>query len=220
MEWIYLFFFLVLPTTALIISLLSGSDDFWAYTGLIWFCSILVFFTIFCANVIFYEIKACFVVMRNMDNFDDDSYFSVIKRSILLRQNATYGGYKTVTVVSMGKISSAEHTDTVDKNLEVPDTRHEDLSWRARLTLNPFFQSMDMYEHLESPKMIYTSEDARDIRPFMTRYAMNISVSSFLTVDSSCPIPLDTAGTRGPWKRFSVDPASLDMWRFSADPGL
>lgn len=177
-EWIYLFFFLFLPTLALIVTLMTGNDDFWAYTGLIWFCSILVFFSIFCANVVFYEIKACFVVMRNLHDMDDDSYIQVIKRSILLRQKFTYGGYQTTTVVSMGKINNAEHTDTVDETVEVKGTRHTDLSWRARLTLNPFFQSMDMYTHLQNPKMIFTAEDARDIRPFMTRYVMERRTTS------------------------------------------
>ena len=178
MEWVYLFFFIGLPCLALIVSLFTGTDDFWAYTGLIWFCGVLVFFCIFSANVIFYEIKACFVVMRNMYDSDNDSYIEIIKRALLLRQNTTYGGYKTVTVVSMGKIASAEHTDELDENLEVPDTRHEDLSIRARLTLLPWFLSMNMYEHLETPQRIYTSEDARDIRPFMTRYVKDKLVAN------------------------------------------
>lgn len=167
-----MFFFLGLPTLALIVTLMSGSDEFWAYTGLIWFCSILVFFSIFCANVVFYEIKACFVVMRNLDDSDDDSYLEVIKKSIYLRQCFTYGGHKTITVVSMGKVNSAEHTDDVDENLVVPGTEREDISWRARLTLQPWFQAMDMYIHDPDPKKVYSTEDARDIRPFMTRYVM------------------------------------------------
>ena len=165
----YFFFFVGLPTSALIVTLLTGSNEFWAITGLIWIISILIFFSIFALNVVWYEISSCFEVMKNVDDHDDDSFFEVIKRAILLRQTATYGGYKTVTVVSKGSLESAEQTDEIDTNLEIPGTRQESLSWRAKLTSWQGFLAADMYEILENPQKIYTTDDARDVRPFITR---------------------------------------------------
>jgi hypothetical protein len=158
-----------LPTSALVITLFSGTDDFWAITGLIWVISILVFFSFFCGNVVYYEISACFEVIKNLHNHDDDSFFNVIRRALLLRQTSTYGGYKTVTLVSMGGLKSSEATETIDDSLEIPGTRQETLSFRAKLTAWQGFLSANMYEILPEPKQIFTTDDARDIRPYITR---------------------------------------------------
>lgn len=108
MEWVYFVFFIGLPAFALCVTLLTGNDDFWAVTGAIWIASIAVFFFIFAFNVVYYETKACVEVLKNRYDDDVDTTLELIKRSIYLRQVATYGGYRMTTVVSMGPLESGE----------------------------------------------------------------------------------------------------------------
>lgn len=217
-EWIYFFFFIGLPSLSLCISLLTGTNDFWAFTSLIWFCSVLVFFAVFAYNIIYYEIRAAFEVIKNKYDMREKSWFEVVKQAIYLRQVATYGGYKSITVVSMGALTNSEHTDDFDEKVEIPGTRETDLSWRAKLTAYQGFLQANMYEILENPEMIYTVDDARDVRPFITRYGrdsvdamLGLRVVSLIYQSLSSSFP----GTRGRWRKFSVGLIGRDTLQLS-----
>ena len=119
---------------------------------------------------------ACFEVIRNRYHTDNDSWLEVIKRAIYLRQVSMYGGYKTITVVSFGALQDSEYTEKVDETVEIPGTRQIDLSWRAKLTTYQGFLQANMYEILETPEHIYTCDDARDVRPFITRYELRKNI--------------------------------------------
>ena len=54
------------------ITLLSGMDEWWEVTSLFWLASVATVFAIFCINVVFYEMRACFEVMKNYRHDDDD----------------------------------------------------------------------------------------------------------------------------------------------------
>ena len=89
--------------------LLFRANFWWTATSLVWFCCVLLFFVTFCTNVIFYEMRACWLVIRNRYNADNDTWFQIFKRSILLRQRSSYGGRKTIRYLAMGDIEDAEY---------------------------------------------------------------------------------------------------------------
>ena len=67
-EWIFFAFFLGFPLLLMCFTLLSGTDDWWAITGVFWVSCIAFFFVLFTINVVFYEVRACMEVMRNRFN--------------------------------------------------------------------------------------------------------------------------------------------------------
>lgn len=125
-------------------------------------------------NVIFYELKACFEVMRNKYPDEPRDFCSVLTRGIYLRQVATYGGYKSVSFLSMGSIVDAEHTESSDAKNVIEGTRTESISWRAKVTAYQGFLCMGMYEILDTPQQIYSIDDARDVRPFLTAHTWSL----------------------------------------------
>ncbi|KAL7567975.1 hypothetical protein ACA910_019683 [Epithemia clementina (nom. ined.)] len=171
-EWVFFAFFLGFPVLVMCGTLLSGTDDWWTITGVFWVSCIALFYVIFTINVIFYEVRACMEVVRNQYKDDDDSFFAVVKRSIILRQLATYGGSMNRTYVSRGHIEDSEYTDKSSADDLVEGTLHERKNLRARIGM--LFAECGWFEHMEIKQRFFTVEDARDVRPFITSHTWSL----------------------------------------------
>jgi hypothetical protein len=180
-EWMFFLFFLGFPVFILCCTLLSGSDEWWEITLMVWLFSVFVFFLIFCANVLLYEQKACWEVCKNRYHDNDSSLLNVLHRCILLRQVSTYGGRKTINYLSLGSIVNSEYTEGKQASIRnmVSSTLDERMSFYSKLTLNPKFRQgtgLGLFEAWEADKeeRIYTVDDARDVRPFVTKELVRI----------------------------------------------
>jgi hypothetical protein len=177
-DWIFFAFFLGLPLFMMGITLLAQLDNWWQITSLFWFSSVAAFYVLFTVNVIWYEMRACWEVTRNRYHTDIDSYWALITKSILLRQVSVYSGKKTVNFLSQGTIKDAEATDkgTSTRNI-IAETRVESLNLKSRIT-NWNFMTTDgalgLYEKLETPERVYTIDDARDVRPYVTSHTWSL----------------------------------------------
>jgi hypothetical protein len=65
-EWIFASFFLLIPIAVGIIALLMARDDWWYITALVWFCLVMVFFGLFCFNVVYYEVRNLPLLAKEM----------------------------------------------------------------------------------------------------------------------------------------------------------
>ena len=176
-EWLFFTFFLGLPIFIMGCTLLSGTDDWWVITALVWFSSVLVFYAFFAVNVIFYEIRATIEISRNRYHDDDDSFWHVLKRAILLRQRSTYSGLTNVSYLSHGAVKDSEETDKGGEENIIESTRKETMSYRAKFTTWPRLATnggWGLYEHLETPVEMFTIDDARDVRPYVTSYSWTL----------------------------------------------
>jgi hypothetical protein len=174
-EWIFFAFFLGLPLLVMGVTLLAQIDIWWTITSLFWFSTVAAFFVIFTANVIFYEMRACWEVTRNRYDDDIDSYFELITKSILLRQVSRYSGRKTVKSLCMGSIQDTEATDKGMSGRNVLEsTKTEQLDLKARITNWKFFTTLGLYQKLETPERVYSVDDARDVRPYVTSYTWSL----------------------------------------------
>jgi len=170
-EWLFFSFFLGLPLTVMGLAMISKASDWWIVTGLFWLFSIAFFFLAFVVNVIFYEMKACFEVMKNIYPDDDDSFWAIVKRVIELRQIATYSGEMHRSYLSRGSMEDAEHTDKKADNL-IAETILEKKSFRGKI--NSVFVKWGWYEEYEEPKRFYSIDDARDVRPYVTSHTWSL----------------------------------------------
>jgi lipase ATG15 len=174
-EWIFFTFFLGAPIFILCCSLLSGSDSWWEITSLFWFASVLAFYVIFAGNVIWYELRACWEVTRNLRDDDNDDFWHVVYRSIRSRQRAVYSGRKSVTYLSMGSIRDAEFTDSLStRKLQVDGTMVEKIGLRSKATEWKIWSDLGFYKELDQPERFFTIDDARDVRPYLTSYTWNL----------------------------------------------
>lgn len=174
-EWLFFSFFLGVPLFVMGCSLLSRSDDWWVVTVLFWFCSVLVFFAFFAANVIFYEIRATLEISRNAYQDQDQRFFHVLKRAILLRQTNRYSGIMSVTYLSLGSVKDSEETDKADEEFNaIRETRKEHVPYRTRFTQSDRALRWGLYQVCRTPQEVYTIDDARDVRPYVTSYSWSL----------------------------------------------
>lgn len=181
-EWVFFAFFLGMPVTVLCGALLVGNDTWWATTLLFWWASVAVMFVLFCFNVVWYELKACFEVLRNRYQQDASDerwgFFQSLGRLILLRQKARLGAHQRTSYLSFGTLVDIENTDkSIAKDTVVPESYRDSISWLGKLTLSDFMLNSRCYESLtqnHQEERVYTIDDARDVRPYITSYTWSL----------------------------------------------
>jgi len=172
LEWLFFTFFLGLPLLVMCITMLTGSDEWWVITGTFWVFSVAAFFIFFVINVISYEMKATFEVIKNQFDDDDDSAWAVFERSLLLRQVATYSGQMHRVYLSRGGLDDAEATDKKAADLLIAETLKESKNWRQMF--NQFFVKWGWFEEYSEPHRYFSVEDARDVRPYITSHTWSL----------------------------------------------
>ena len=178
-EWIFFLFFLGLPILCMCLTLLARLDNWWEITSLFWVSSVAAFYFIFTFNVIFYEMKACWDVTKNKNKKENESWFALIKASILTRQVHMYSGRKVISYLAMGTIQDAEYTDSASRRNMVDPTYEEKISFRSKMTLWKRFSAegngWNFFEVVEEhTERIYDIDDARDVRPYVTSYTWSL----------------------------------------------
>jgi hypothetical protein len=174
-EWLFFAFFLGLPLFVMGCSLLSRSDEWWVITVLFWFSCVLVFFAFFAANVVFYEIRATLEISKNAYHDQNQGFFHVLKRAILLRQINRYSGVTYVTYMSLGSVKDSEETDKAQEDFNIiPETRQESVPYRTKITQTDRAARWRLYQACRTPEEVYTIDDARDVRPYVTSYSWTL----------------------------------------------
>ena len=178
-EWIFFLFFLGLPILCMCLTLLARLDNWWEITSLFWVSSVAAFYFLFTANVIFYEMKACWDVTKNINGKENESWFALIKSSILTRQKHMYSGRTVISYLALGTIQDAEYTDSASRRNMVDPTYEERMSTRSKMTLWKRFSTegngWGFFEVVEPhTERIYDIDDVRDVRPYITSYTWNL----------------------------------------------
>jgi len=174
-EWIFFLFFLGIPILVCCCSLMARTDRWWEYTTLVWFSSVVMFYFLFAANVVIYEMKACWDVTKNKNHKDNDSWWDLITKSIMSRQIHRYSGRLTCTFLAIGSIRDAEYTDSTSRHNAVEESCREHLNWKAKITRWKKLQEWGLYEEVpEKKERIFSIDDARDVRPFVTSHTWSL----------------------------------------------
>jgi len=179
-EWLFFLFFIGFPVFGMCLSLIHGADRWWDITLLVWCTCILVFFVIFCAIVVWYELRACWAIVKRRYHDESGCFLDVLNKCILLRQTSMYGGRKKTISLSYGTIVDTEYTDkhsirsrSGGDSVTEPE---EYISLWANLTMRPklgmddggwgWFQTLGSDEE----EKIFTLDEVRDVRPFVTSF--------------------------------------------------
>lgn len=170
-SWLTFSFFLGIPLFIMAVCLLVGTDDWWAITSLSWFSFVAAFYVFFAMTVVIFEVNACLEIIKNQFDDDDDGFWSLLKRSILLRQVNRYSGRNQKVYIARGELEDATG---VCKHVDESNARFE-TGWYARFTLWKIWTKWGLFIPLEEPgERIYTVDDAQGIRPFITRASWSL----------------------------------------------
>jgi hypothetical protein len=173
-EWIFFLFFLGLPLIVMCFALLSRTDRWWEFTTLFWFTCVAFFYVLFTINVVVYEMLACWEVTKNKNKKENASWPALIRQSILSRQIHTYSGRRTYSYVAMGSIRDAEYTDSRSRRNEIGATSLDKISWQTKLTMWDRLKKWGLYESVTEEEFMFSIDDARDVRPFITSYTWSL----------------------------------------------
>ena len=107
--WLTFGFYFGLPLLVMCICLLAGIEEYWKITSLFWFSSLGVFYILFVAVIIYFEIKACLEIVRN-EYGHKGNVRALLKQCILMRQVSTYSGIKSRLFLARGSLREISTT--------------------------------------------------------------------------------------------------------------
>jgi lipase ATG15 len=177
-EWIAFLVYLGVPLVVMGVTLLTKTSLWWEITMLVWFYCVLAFYVVFTFNVVWYETRACWEIMKNRYDEDVNSFVKLVGRCIVVRQINTYSGQHDKRFLASGtldvRISSRRlHHDHV----VLANTKREWKSLWTRVTLWPILSNTNgwhLFEHLAEPEPVYTVDEARGVRPYVTSYTWSL----------------------------------------------
>ena len=160
--------FLGIPLVTCIVSLFSGTDQWWPITSLTWFCSVTVYFAFFAGSVIYYELAASFWILRQLADrsHSGKDWKSLFQSDVLIRQKYQFSG-----ILQLVKVVGSTQQ-------EEQDIRHQSKSLYSRMTewscCGRLFHKLDPYEPAR------TTEDVLGSRRFVTAKTWSLEKIYFL----------------------------------------
>jgi len=183
-EIVYMCVFLVIPTLTFAISLMARDEEPWRKTAGVWASMVGITFCFWGLAVTWKQVKSCFWLVEKFFHQDDEpseedtpSGYGVVdsqdarlikewkrllkiaNQALILTQTARYSGKKK---------QRFHFKERSDGALSLGHTPMEtSIGLYSRLTALSFCpKSLNMFETLDPPKRIYSSEEVRDIMPF------------------------------------------------------
>ena len=181
-DWLFFVFFLALPILVTSGAFFSGSDNWWHISALFYISCICVFFAAFSFSTVWYELRAALNFVHNgltEEGTEIESWWTIVRRCILLVQSHHYSGKKRVTYMARSTFDSLEATEDIDEAEIFPDTKSISMSLWSRLTGWPYLstetdQGPKLFRPLDPAKRLYTIDDVQDFRPFFTKHTWSL----------------------------------------------
>lgn len=168
-EWVIFAVFLGIPLLVMVVTLFARIEDWWEITSLVWLCCMCFSYVVFSAAVVGIENLACFEVTRNRFDNDDDGWHQLIRRSVILTQRNRYGGTVTLSYLAKGSIDTPRGVNRSRVNIE--ETLRTHTSMYSKVVAMRWLSNdggLGLFEKLDEPKRIYTLEDVKNERPYVT----------------------------------------------------
>lgn len=171
-EVLFFVAFILVPALTFIIALLIDSKNPWKVTCAAWVISVLLLFCSFAFAIVWCEIVACFRLLSI--HYEDDeggkpSFFSSVKRSILLIQRQRFAGRQSEQYLVTDDCVPPDGGFTFSDNHKPTDVKK---GIYARITqlgfLSWFFDTVD------PPTRLYSMEEVQDVMPFFTKYSWSL----------------------------------------------
>ena len=179
-EWVAFFAFLGVPLFVMCIGLFTKSDRWWEWTGLTWFCSVLIFYIVFAIVCVYYETNGCIDLIRNHYCEDNASFLHVMKLALILRQMNVYSGYTRISYLTAGAL-----TDAMDLDVQNPtDASRKRTSLYSAFVQMKCFQKIGMFLKLETPQKMYSVDEVQDYHVFWTRHSWSLEKIFCQTTES------------------------------------
>mmetsp|Transcript_69394 Transcript_69394/g.103256 ORF Transcript_69394/g.103256 Transcript_69394/m.103256 type:complete len:1021 (+) Transcript_69394:57-3119(+) len=179
-DWIAFLVYIGIPLFVGACALFNGNDDWYQILLLTWFGCILFLSALYALAVVYFEIKACVALTREIDAKYEDQRFGdgkgvrgLLHRAILLRQVNRWSGSKHVSYIARGNVISKNSVrDHQFKNKKALSEKYDLLAHIGFALAKPDFKGAVTV--LDEPVQIYAIDEARGIMPVTTGYSWSL----------------------------------------------
>jgi lipase ATG15 len=162
-EWASFIALLGIPLFTWTILLFAGKDQFWEITLICWFSCVAIYYVFFAFAVMYYEIQASWLLMKELhhrsggsdDSNERRSFCTIVCRAIVLRQTYQFSGI-TDTV---------RMTNVVNED-QVPD--HKRTTMYTRMTISGCCTRGRLFEKVDPAERLNSIEEVLGTRQFLT----------------------------------------------------
>ena len=176
-ELFYTTSFLIVPIFTFCVALLVKSNSPWKVAARAWAISVLVVFIIFSVAVTYRELKACFEMVLIYYGSDIDGegstwkrWLLLARRAALLSQAAHLSGTRQENYLVSGGEEPPEGGYSQSPDYRPTRVSTDFLGHLTSMSQGCCPEEWRIYDVLDPPVRLYTTEDVRDILPFLTKH--------------------------------------------------
>jgi len=177
-DWLSCVVFMLVPLFTAGISLASGSKDWWEHATIAWFVCIFLYYLLFAAVTIYFEVDGCFELMRyhgkvrsTYDSSTSKFNLKTATESIMMKQKSLLSGFKIANYIANSSEPQTIETDW--RVVEEKDRFVATFGLLSRITV-VFAKSGIFYKMLDTPERKYTIDEARGYAPFVTSHSWGL----------------------------------------------
>lgn len=172
-EWMFVICLLILPFCVMG-GALCTTVYWWQVTSLYWFFSVLICYLLFVVSVVVYEARVFLAATVGMEWFKDfNSFLSMCKACILLRNRHGLGGYTYTDYMSFGTPDIVSDESQSRKHVIAGTLFENQRGIYDKFTQWSVLQGW-LYKTLDKPKRLYSVDDITDRRPYMTSFSWSL----------------------------------------------
>ena len=170
-DWIAFVMYLGIPLLTIIGTLYMQRLDWWEISCLTWFYSVLIFWAIFSASVLFHEVRECLdLIVEVEDDLTSESpWWQKAKFAVIHGMQSRLGGVRKTYHEMI--FPNNEDDDTPVERARDGKNRHPE-GILTLLSRTKFFSCI--YNVLDEPKRIYSLDETRGSMSFVTRTSWSL----------------------------------------------
>ena len=192
-DWICFLFFVELPMLVMCITLFARLERWWQITMLFWYSCVSISFAVFCVNVVFFEVQGAINFLSKRSDLQGKPLWDVLKECILVRQRASYSGYRTKKYLARSTFLNATHEHAGSQIEEWSRQEHSGL-WTRITLLSRLSQDgnandnanasegqlllgrfcIPVFATLNPPQAVYTIDDVQEHLPYVTKHTWSL----------------------------------------------
>jgi hypothetical protein len=155
-DWVMMVMMLGAPILAMICSLFARLENWWSISLYTWFSSVSIFYCVFSLVVVYYEIQAAWLIVRQLNDKSRMSVFFFLLDCVQRKQYSFWCGRQDKGLTSPIDNNELEPSDSLVAR------------WYTSLTLAKWCGCL--FETIDPPERMYSVEEILGRRRFVSRY--------------------------------------------------
>ena len=178
-DWVFFCFLVLFPLLVMCITLFLKRKDWWSITMLFWYACVSVFFVVFATNSVYFEVQGAVSFLSKRPDLMGKSFSYRIKKCVLLKQTASYSGYRTCKYLARSAALASDVDKPIQESAILDWSRQERTGPWSRITKWKYLstdhpKALPLFSPVHPPQRLYTIDDVQDSRPYVTKHTWSL----------------------------------------------